>query len=193
MGSLSMMVSKALKLFLVSLSILQTNGCFTPVLKNEFIAMDQDKNGFVTEDEACQLVRQNYFGADADEFCEVVWKAFDLNEDGRAYCQETLVGAIALDVINENDKEEFAHQLRSIFADKPENCQEISKEELTSLIMIDINEGNGNEVNVEYIYQRIDVNRDGIFTCNEVLWKLFVMLQDDPDVENEVTEELDAV
>merc|ERR1712062_679401 len=176
MGSLSMMVSKALKLFLVSLSILQTNGCFTPVLKNEFDAMDQDKNGFVTEDEACQLVRQNYFGADADEFCEVVWKAFDLNEDGRAYCQETLVGAIAMDVINENDKEEFAHQLRSIFADKPENCQEISK-----------------EVNVEYIYQRIDVNRDGIFTCNEVLWKLFVMLQEDPDVENEVTEELDAV
>merc|ERR1712062_237359 len=170
MGSLSMMVSKALKLFLVSLSILQTNGCFTPVLKNEFDAMDQDKNGFVTEDEACQLVRQNYFGADADEFCEVVWKAFDLNE---------------------NDKEEFAHQLRSIFADKPENCQEISKEELTSLIMIDINEGN--EVNVEYIYQRIDVNRDGIFTCNEVLWKLFVMLQEDPDVENEVTEELDTV
>ena len=162
-----MMVSKALKLFLVSLSILQTNGCFTPVLKNEFDAMDQDKNGFVTEDEACQLVRQNYFGADADEFCEVVWKAFDLNEDGRAYCQETLVGAIALDVINENDKEEFAHQLRSIFADKPENCQEISKEELTSLIMIDINEGN--EVNVEYIYQRIDVNRDGIFTCNGTL------------------------
>ena len=157
------MVSKALKLFLVSLSILQTNGCFTPVLKNEFDAMDQDKNGFVTEDEACQLVRQNYFGADADEFCEVVWKAFDLNEDGKATCQETLVGAMVLD---ETMQGQFGFQLRSIFADKPDNCPEISKDELTGLIMVDINEGN--EVNVEDVYRRVDTNQDGIFTCDGI-------------------------
>ena len=158
-----MMVSKALKLFLVSLSILQTNGCFTPVLKNEFDAMDQDKNGFVTEDEACQLVRQNYFGADSDEFCEVVWKAFDLNEDGKATCQETLVGAMVLD---ETMQGQFGFQLRSIFADKVDNCAEISKDELTSLIMVDINEGN--EVNVEDVYRRVDTNQDGIFTCDGI-------------------------
>ena len=161
--SLSTMVSKALTLLLLSLTILQTNGCFNKVLKDEFDTLDQDKNGFVTEDEVIKSIKANYFGADADKYCDVVWKAFDLNEDGKATCQETLVGAMVLD---ETMQGQFGFQLRSIFADKPDNCPEISKDELTSLIMVDINEGN--EVNVEDVYRRVDTNQDGIFTCDGI-------------------------
>eukprot|EP00093_Oithona_nana_P005947 05947.XXX_316293_316694_1 [CDS] Oithona nana genome sequencing. len=112
----------------------------------------------------------------------------DLNEDGKASCQETLVGALVLD---ETMRGEFGHQLRSIFADKPENCQEITKNEMHSLVMVDINEGN--EVNVEDVYRRIDADHDGIFTCNEVLVNLFMMMQGDPDVEDGVLEDFDTI
>ena len=201
------MVSKALKLLLVSLTIVQTNGCFNKVLKDEFDTLDRDKNGFITEDESCYQVQSNYFGPDSGKICDKIWKAMDLNEDGKASCQETLVGALVLD---ETMHGEFGHQLRSIFADKPENCQEITKNEMHSLVMVDINEGN--EVNVEDVYRRIDADHDGIFTCNgtlktqvtyldskmifvfvEVLVNLFMMMQGDPDVEDGVLEDFDTI
>ena len=64
---------------------------------------------------------------------------------------------------------ELVHQLRNVFADKPDNCQEIAKEELNSLIAAD-----DNQANLEEFYGFIDVNRDFIITCNEILENLFI-------------------
>ena len=163
---LSRMVSMVLKLLLISLTIIQTNGCFDRVLKDvkdDFDTLDRDKNGFVTENEACYLVQSNSdynFGADSGKICEKVWKNMDLNKDGKATCQEVLVGAMAL---HETMNGEFGHQLRTIFTDKSENCQEITNNEMHSLIMVDINETN--EINVQDVYRRVDANRDGVFSC----------------------------
>ena len=63
---------------------------------------------------------------------------------------------------------ELGPQLRIIFADKPDNCEEIAKEELNSLLA-----AAGNEANyLEKIYGDIDVNNDFIITCNEILENL---------------------
>ena len=155
----------ALKLLLVSLTILQTNGCFDKVLKgvkDDFDTLDRDTNGYVTEDEACYLVKSNLYniGSDSGKICGKVWKDMDLNEDGNATCQELLVGAMAL---HELVHGEFGHQLRTIFVDKSENCQEITKKEVHSLIMVYNNEGN--KINVQDVYRRVDANHDGIITC----------------------------
>ena len=65
---------------------------------------------------------------------------------------------------------ELGPQLRIIFADKPDNCEEIAKEELNSLLA-----AAGNEANyLEKIYGDIDVNNDFIITCNEILENLFM-------------------
>ena len=67
-------------------------------------------------------------------------------------------------------KGEVGSQLRIIFADKPDNCEEIAKEELNSLLA-----AAGNEANyLEKIYGDIDVNNDFIITCNEILENLFM-------------------
>ena len=71
--------------------------------------------------------------------------------------------------LDERMEGELGPQLRIIFADKPDNCEEIAKEELNSLLA-----AAGNEANyLEKIYGDIDVNNDFIITCNEILENLF--------------------
>ena len=72
--------------------------------------------------------------------------------------------------LDERMEGELGPQLRIIFADKPDNCEEIAKEELNSLLA-----AAGNEANyLEKIYGDIDVNNDFIITCNEILENLFM-------------------
>ena len=66
-------------------------------------------------------------------------------------------------------KGELGSQLRIIFADKPDNCEEIAKEELFSLLP-----ANADEKNIKEFYGLIDVNNDFIITCNEILENLFM-------------------
>ena len=62
----------------------------------------------------------------------------------------------------------LGNQLRTIFTDKPENCSEIPKIELTSLIKLLVNQDN--EVLLDSVYNDIDENSDGITSC---IGKLF--------------------
>ena len=57
----------------------------------------------------------------------------------------------------------LGNQLRTIFTDKPENCTEIPKNELTSLIKLYVNQDN--EVLLDSVYNDIDGNSDGITSC----------------------------
>ena len=64
---------------------------------------------------------------------------------------------------------ELGPQLRIIFADKPDNCEEIPKEELNSLVV-----AAGHGANLEMFYRDVDDNNDFIITCNEVLESIFM-------------------
>ena len=64
---------------------------------------------------------------------------------------------------------ELGPQLRIIFADKPDNCEEIAKEELNSLVA-----AAGHGANLEMFYRDVDVNNDFIITCNEILESIFM-------------------
>ena len=64
---------------------------------------------------------------------------------------------------------ELGPQLRIIFADKPDNCEEIAKEELNSLVT-----AAGHGANLEMFYRDVDVNNDFIITCNEILESIFM-------------------
>jgi len=167
------MVSKAIiSLFLASFAILQVNGCFNKDLMEEFMAFDIDKSGFITRDELCQIIIMH--GGSGD-LCKKAWNSFDLNKDGKVTCQESFVGALALD--EKNMERDFADQLKIMFADKPDNCEEVAKEDLDNLIAIDRNNGEeAEEATLEEIHGSIDVNQDGIFTCNEILENLFKAL-----------------
>ena len=68
---------------------------------------------------------------------------------------------------------EVGSQLRIIFADKPDNCEEIAKEELFSLLP-----ANADEKNIKEFYGLIDINNDFIITCNEILENLFMMFDE---------------
>ena len=88
---------------------------------------------------------------------------------------ESFVGALALD--EKNMERDFADQLKIMFADKPDNCEEVAKEDLDNLIAIDRNNGEeAEEATLEEIHGSIDANQDGIFTCNEILENLFKAL-----------------
>ena len=52
---------------------------------------------------------------------------------------------------------------RRIFADKPENCDEVSKEEVEKFVMTDNTYANDQFVENFQIY--LDANQDGIITC----------------------------
>ena len=75
---------------------------------------------------------------------------------------ETLVGTLAMDETMQEGQ--LGTQLRTIFADKPDNCAEMPKEELMSLVMSEVNQGN--EVSTDAFYENLDGNGDGIFTCS---------------------------
>ena len=79
------MVSKVtVILFFASLAIIQTNGCVTIELIQDFLSLDLDKNGVITPEEhedVCKAQRTN------DEDCTDLFESLDLNADGQATCQ----------------------------------------------------------------------------------------------------------
>ena len=71
-------------LFFASLAFLQTNGCVTKELIQDFLSLDLDKNGVITPEEhegVCKAQRTN------DEDCTDLFESLDLNGDGQATCQ----------------------------------------------------------------------------------------------------------
>ena len=80
------MVSKVtVILFFASLAFLQTNGCVTKELIEDFLYLDTDKNGVITHEEhekICKKVLQA-----SNEDCTDLFESLDLNADGQATCQ----------------------------------------------------------------------------------------------------------
>ena len=76
------MVSKVtVTLSFACLAFLQSNGCITKELIQDFLDLDLDKNGFVTHDEVCKVIQTG------DEDCGDLFEYMDLNADGQATCQ----------------------------------------------------------------------------------------------------------
>ena len=74
------MVSKVtVTLFFASLAFLQTNGCVTKELIQDFTYVDSDKNGLLTLEEVCKKI--------GNEDCADLFEYMDLNADGQATCQ----------------------------------------------------------------------------------------------------------
>lgn len=86
------------------------------------------------------------------------------------FLTELFIGSLALD---ESMEGELGNQLRIVFADKPDNCKEVAKEELKSLIT-----AAGDGGSLEEFYKAVDANRDFIVTCNEILEYSFMMLNE---------------
>ena len=87
MSLVTEMVSKVtVTLFFASIAFLQTNGCITKELIQDFLDLDLDKNGFVTHDEVCNVIQTG------DEDCGNLFEYMDLNADGQATCQGNKYG-----------------------------------------------------------------------------------------------------
>ena len=77
------MVSKVtVILFFASLAFLQTNGCVTKELIQDFLSLDLDKKGVITPKE-----HKDVCEAHTDEDCTDLFESLDLNGDGQATCQ----------------------------------------------------------------------------------------------------------
>ena len=60
-------------------------------------------------------------------------------------------------------KGKLGETFRRIFAEKPENCDEVSKEEVKKFVMTD--KTYANDQYVENSQNYLDANQDGIITC----------------------------
>ena len=63
---------------------------------------------------------------------------------------------------------ELSKTLKSIFIDKPENCEEISKREVNTFVMAD----GTNEIEAIGYINTFDLDRDGIITCKGITFNL---------------------
>ena len=74
---------------------------------------------------------------------------------------ESFVGALAL--LKGMERGNLGEIFRMIFADKPENCDEIPQEEVKTFVMTD-NYFVNDEI-VEHFQKFLDTNQDGIIAC----------------------------
>ena len=68
--------------FAASIAFLQTNGCVTKELIQDFLSLDLDKNGVITPEEHEDVCEEH-----TDEDCTDLFESLDLNADGQATCQ----------------------------------------------------------------------------------------------------------
>ena len=155
-------------LLFACLVIHQTFGCLNEIVRDDFNSMDKDQSGFLTRNEVFEACSSESI---SEKECEKGWKSMDLNNDGQVICQgmsqclkiiekvsciwhltESFVGALAM--IEGLQSWKVGETFRRIFADKPENCDEVSKEEVEKLLQF-----------VENFQIYLDANQDGIITC----------------------------
>ena len=74
-----------------------------------------------------------------------------------AFFTESLAATLAMQLV----EVELSKTLKSIFIDKPENCEEISKREVNTFVMAD----GTNEIEAIGYINTFDLDRDGIITC----------------------------
>merc|ERR1712062_91291 len=130
MGSYTMTLKAITTLLFACLVIHQTFGCLNEIVRDDFNSMDKDQSGFLTRNEVFEACSSDSI---SEKECEKGWKSMDLNNDGQALCQESFVGALAM--IEGLQSGKVGETFRRIFADKPENCDEVSKEEVEKFVM----------------------------------------------------------
>ena len=144
-------------IFLVGFCLIKkpVSGCVHPDLTEEFNLRDLDLNGVLDRDEICKTIQHNGNG----EACEQILNDYDLNGNGNVTCQESVVASMAMQLV----EVELGEALKSIFVEKPENCEEVTKREISTFLMAD--ETIKNEIEAISFINTFDVDRDGIITC----------------------------
>eukprot|EP00093_Oithona_nana_P014890 14890.XXX_1149295_1148672_1 [CDS] Oithona nana genome sequencing. len=138
------------------------------LLETTSIPWTRIKVDFSHEMRYLRLVPQKVFLKTNAKRVGKVWISI-MNNDGLVICQESFVGALAM--IEGLQKGKVGETFRRIFADKPENCDEVSKEEVEKFVMTDNTYVNDQFVENFQIY--LDANQDGIITCYEFLDRFY--------------------
>merc|ERR1712004_75280 len=177
MGSYTMTLKAITTLLFACLVIHQTFGCQYETVRDDFKSMDKDKSGFLTRNEVFEACPS---ASVSEKECEKGWISMDLNNDGQVNCQESFVAAMAMIEGLQKGKafpSKVGETLRRIFADKPENCDEVSKEEVEKFALTALNDNSfANKQFVDNFQNYHDANQDGIITCYEFLERFYLSI-----------------